>query len=240
MPEKNFFRLSNTRTEIPRPRRFLVSNDDRNRIITKTLERYSVQAISQMYRKNYQTVNSIVKNYLKTGQVLPKKRGGDTRTLLPQHVRNALCEYIDVDCTRTLREMVVWIKKTFDIIVSTTTVNRAVIGFYFTLKRVTNNPERRNCAVTIESRTSYAPAYRLLETENDDKNFVFLDEVGFAVVTRPSRGRSAQGESAYLSVPAARSRNIFVVAAMNKYGIIYHKIQKRAVNGEDFKKRSRK
>ncbi|KAF7684815.1 hypothetical protein CDIK_4436, partial [Cucumispora dikerogammari] len=61
------------------------------------------------------------------------------------------------------------------------------------------------------------------------------DEVGFAVVTRPSRKRSAQGESAYLSVPAARSRNISVVAAMNKYGMIYHKIQERAVNGEDFK-----
>ncbi|KAF7685234.1 hypothetical protein CDIK_4016 [Cucumispora dikerogammari] len=109
MPEENHPQPSNTRAEIPHPRRFAVSNDDRNRIITKTLEGYSVQAISEIYEKNYQTINSIVKNYLKTGQVLPKRRGGDTRTLLPQHVRNALREYIDVDCTRTLREMGDWI-----------------------------------------------------------------------------------------------------------------------------------
>ncbi len=53
-------------------------------------------------------------------------------------------------------------------------------------------------------------------------------------MTRPSRGRSRSGESAYLTVPAARSRNISVIAAMNKYGMVYHKIQERAVNGEDF------
>ncbi|KAF7696462.1 hypothetical protein CDIK_1860 [Cucumispora dikerogammari] len=186
MPEENQPQSSNRRAEIPRPRRFGVLNDDRNRIITKTLEGYSVQAISQMYEKNYQTVNSIVKNYLKTEQVLPKRRGGDTRTLLPQNVRNAFREYIDVDCTRTLREMIDWIKETFDIILSTTTVNRALSGFHFTLKRVTNVSERRNRFVTIELRTRYASAYRLLETESDNKNFVFLDEVGFAVVTRPS------------------------------------------------------
>ncbi|KAF7684824.1 hypothetical protein CDIK_4427, partial [Cucumispora dikerogammari] len=175
-------------------------------------------------------VNSIVKNYLKTGQVLPKRRGGDTRTLLPQHVRNALREYIDVDCTRTLREMIDWIKETFDIIVLTTTVNRALSGFHFTLKRVTNVSERRNISVTIELRTRYASAYRLLKTENDNKNFVSLNEVGFAVVTRPCEGRSAQRKSAYLSVSAARSRNISVVTDMNKYGMVYHKIQERAVN----------
>ncbi|TBT96776.1 DDE-like endonuclease [Hamiltosporidium tvaerminnensis] len=44
-----------------------------------------------------------------------------------------------------------------------------------------------------------------------------------------------RGASAYLSVTAARSRNISVVAAMNKYGMIYHKIHERAVNGEDFR-----
>ncbi|TBU11052.1 DDE-like endonuclease, partial [Hamiltosporidium tvaerminnensis] len=105
----------------------------------------------------------------------------------------------------------------------------------YTLKRVTLVPERRNTLSTIELRTNYATSFRELEVDNDDKNFVFLDEVGFAVVTRPSRGRNMRGESAYLSVTAARSRNISVVAAMNKYGMIYYKIHERAVNGEDFK-----
>ncbi|TBU10703.1 hypothetical protein CWI38_1598p0010 [Hamiltosporidium tvaerminnensis] len=44
-----------------------------------------------------------------------------------------------------------------------------------------------------------------------------------------------RSESAYLSVTAARTRNISVVAAMNKYGMIYHKIHERAINDEDLK-----
>ncbi|TBU11193.1 hypothetical protein CWI38_1330p0020 [Hamiltosporidium tvaerminnensis] len=49
------------------------------------------------------------------------------------------------------------------------------------------------------------------------------------------KGRNMKGESAYLSVTAARSRNISVVAAMNKYSMIYYKIHERAGNREDFK-----
>ncbi|KAF7677995.1 hypothetical protein CDIK_4501, partial [Cucumispora dikerogammari] len=84
-------------------------------------------------------------------------------------------------------------------------------------------------------RSAYAVSFRSLEIDNDIKNFIFIDEVEFSVVTRPSRGRSTRGESAYISVLAARSRNISVIAAMNKYGMIYHLIQERTVNEEDFK-----
>ena len=38
-----------------------------------------------------------------------------------------------------------------------------------------------------------------------------------------------------MSVSAARSRNISVVAAMNKYGMVFHKIHEKAVNEENFK-----
>ncbi|TBU00184.1 putative DDE endonuclease [Hamiltosporidium tvaerminnensis] len=44
-----------------------------------------------------------------------------------------------------------------------------------------------------------------------------------------------RGKSAYLSVTAARSRNISVVATMNRYGMIYHKIREKAANGKDIK-----
>lgn len=222
-------------TNIQVLRRQVVSNEDRERIIAKTLEGHSVSAIASMYRINYQTVNSIVKRYLKTGLIFVEKRGGDRRSKLTAEVKEGLLTYVDLECTRTLHEMVEWVKSTFNVDVSTSTIDRALREFHYTLKRVTLVPERRNSPSTIELRTSYAAIYRELEVDNDDKNFIFLDEVGFAVVTRPSRGRSMRGESAYLSVTAARSRNISVVAAMNKYGMIYHKIHERAVNGEDFK-----
>lgn len=51
-------------------------------------------------------------------------------------------------------------------------------------------PERRNCETTIEARYNYAISFRSLEESRDDKNLIFLDEVGFSVVTRTNRGRS--------------------------------------------------
>ena len=47
----------------------------------------------------------------------------------------------------------------------------------------------------------------MLQVENNDKNLIFLDEVRFSVVSRPKKSRNKKGESAYISVSAARSRN---------------------------------
>ncbi|TBU20507.1 DDE-like endonuclease [Hamiltosporidium tvaerminnensis] len=220
---------------IPTLRKQKVSINDRERIIEKTLESYSISVIASMYRINYQTANSIVIRYLKTGLVYVDKRGGDRRSKLTMEIKESLQAYVDLECTKTLYELAEWVKCTFNIDMSTSTIDRALRKFHYNLKRVTLVPERRNTLSKIELRTNYATSFRELEVDNDDKNFVFLDGVGFAVVTRPSRGRNMRGASAYLSVTAARSRNISVVAAMNKYGMIYYKIHERAVNGEDFK-----
>ncbi|KAF7690709.1 hypothetical protein CDIK_2708 [Cucumispora dikerogammari] len=97
-----------------------------------------------------------------------------------------------------------------------------------------DSSERRNCQSTVDARISYAAEYRILDVNNDDKNFIFIDEIGFAVVTRPSRSRKGGVESAFLNVSAAKSRNISVVAAMTKYEMLYHKIHERVVNRKDF------
>ncbi|KAF7686072.1 hypothetical protein CDIK_3180 [Cucumispora dikerogammari] len=145
-----------------------------------------MSSIASMYDIKYQTISSIIRKYLRTGLVIPEKIGGDRRTKLPPHVKNALLTYIDAECTKTLKELAEYIQATYDSKVSESTWIEHSVLFHFTLKRVTLVPERRNCPNTIASRTEYAVGYRVLETTNDNKNFIFLDEVGFAVVTRPT------------------------------------------------------
>ncbi|TBU05855.1 hypothetical protein CWI36_0565p0010, partial [Hamiltosporidium magnivora] len=157
-------------TTIPTRRKQKVSINDQERIIEKILEGYSMSAIASMYRINFQTVNSIVRRYLKTGLVFVEKIGA-------QDYKNPY-------------ELAEWVKCTFNVDVSTSTIDRALREFHYNLKRVKLVPERRNTLSTIKLRTNYATSFRELEVDNDDKNFVFLDEVGFAVVTRPSRGRN--------------------------------------------------
>ena len=59
--------------------------------------------------------------------------------------------------------------------------------------------------------------------------------MGFSVVSCPRREKLRHGTSAYVTVSAAKSQNISVVAAMNKYGMIFHKVYDKAITGEDFK-----
>ncbi|TBU02746.1 hypothetical protein CWI37_0421p0010, partial [Hamiltosporidium tvaerminnensis] len=106
-------------TTIPTLRKQKVSINDRERIIEKTLEGYSMSAIASMYRINYQTVNSIVRRYLKTGLVFVDKRGGDRRSKLTLEIKESLQTYVDFECTKTLYVEAEWIKCTFNVDVST-------------------------------------------------------------------------------------------------------------------------
>ncbi|ORD98995.1 hypothetical protein A0H76_1579 [Hepatospora eriocheir] len=54
-----------------------VSNDDRQRIVTKSLEGHSVRVIVDMLVMPFQTINSIVKHYNTSGKVLLQSRGGE-------------------------------------------------------------------------------------------------------------------------------------------------------------------
>jgi hypothetical protein len=100
------------------------------------------------------------------------------------------------------------------------TVDRCLQGFHYTLKQLITIPEGRNSLDTIESRFFYAEEFCQLLFEIEDKNLVFIDEVGFSVVSRSKKKRSVSGTTPILSVTATSSRNVSVIAAANKYGMI--------------------
>ena len=212
-----------------------ISEKDRNKIIARSLEGHSAKDISEMLSINYKSVWRIIDRYNKTKLISASKKGGDRRSKLNTEQKTEILSWIDDNCLLRLKDIIRMVQEKFSINVSKTTVDRIVKAFHYNLKFAVPIPERRNCETTVESRFKYSKEFRELELDTEDKNFVFLDEVGFSVVTRPKRGRAARGVSPFLSVSAARSRNISVVAAMNKYGMIYFKVHDKAVNGEDFK-----
>ena len=181
------------------------------------------------------TVSTILLKFRNTGSLVPKLSGGDRRSLLILEQKKQIIGWVDENSMITLKELKEKVHDEFGINVSTSTVNRVIGEFHYTLKCLVKVPERRNCETTLQKRIEYADMFRNLETATTHESIVFLDEVGFAVVTRPKRGRSLKGTSAYAFVSAAKSRNISVVAAINKNGIIYKKVHDKAVTGEDFK-----
>ncbi|OAF66118.1 hypothetical protein A3Q56_06157 [Intoshia linei] len=82
---------------------------------------------------------------------------------------------------------------------------RILKNFHYNLKALVLVPVGRNCERTIISRCEYAWMFRELMMSTSQKNIIFLDYVGFSVVTRPKKGRSRIGIYPYLGVAAARS-----------------------------------
>ncbi|KRH94326.1 hypothetical protein M153_2950001057 [Pseudoloma neurophilia] len=68
----------------------------------------------------------------------------------------------------------------------------------------------------IDMRYQYSQFFYCMLTECDGENFVLLDEVGFQVTMRRSRGRSEQKSKANAIIPQIRSRNISCCAIMKK------------------------
>ena len=99
-PERN--NTENSANNQPVIRKLQVFDEDRRRIVEKRLDGNSVLNIHKMLGLKYQTVNTIIKRFEKTGLVLPCKRGGDRRSKLSLEVKISLLHHGDEECTLTL------------------------------------------------------------------------------------------------------------------------------------------
>ena len=143
-----------------------------------------------------------------------------------------LCDWVNEDCdlpTRVLQEK---FRDEFGFSPSSSTIDRAVRGFHYTMKRTKPIPERRNCVKTIEDRFIYAA--NIYRYRNSGRPMFFLDEFGISVSTRPSYGRSPLGQPAYKKVASIRSKNFSVEAIMSTEGIYFFEVMNVAHNVEHF------
>lgn len=212
-----------------------ISNESREKIIRKFTQGLSTKAIADALDLKYCAVVKIVNAYQRTGNSNKKVLGGDKRSKLNEHQKIQLKAWVDENCLLTLKELKLKIESVFGLSVSLSTIDRCLGEFHYTLKLVTTSPTPRNTENAITQRFEYSQTFRDFEVVYGAENLIFLDEVGFSVSSRPKKGRSIKGTSAIINVPAARSRNISVLGAMNKNGMIYSKINDRPFNGEIFK-----
>lgn len=210
--------------KFPKNRR-IITPEMRQIIINHSESGLNDASIGQMLSLPRTTVATITKRYFRTGEKINKSRGGDRRSKLSTEHKEFLNSTIDNDPTMTLKCLVQKLQDEFQLTVGKSTVHRCIEAFHYTLKNVVPVPEVRNCQTTITKRLDYSTNFNKKVLEVEDKNLIFVDEVGFCVSSRTKRGRSIVGTSPYVPVIATRTRNISVIAAMNKYGMIHHKVK---------------
>lgn len=213
----------------------IVSSETRKLICINYDSGKSISELSQIYDVKESTIRSICKRFDSTGSTEPSSKGGDHRSRLSEDQKSRIIQWVDEDATISLLSLKKKVFETYNLTISISTIDRILKNFHYTLKNSTIVPNSRNTERTVELRYHYAFEFENIEVEYSSENIVFLDEVGFQLSTRCKKARSKKGTPARVSTPVSRSRNISVLAAMNKNELLFKKIRFSAFNGEVFK-----
>ncbi|KAG0437941.1 hypothetical protein DMUE_3400 [Dictyocoela muelleri] len=190
--------------------------------------------IARRLNLNRSTVSKIVKKFKNTGKITTKKKGGNRKKILCDEHKNALKGYLNEDATLSLNILKQRLFNNFVLNCSLKTIDRAIQGFFYSLKRLTKVPVKRNSPFVISKRFNYAQDFYQIFGENDGNNIIYLDEVRFNLSMKRSRKRSLIVTNASTIVQQLKTRNISVCAVQTKNGIIHHSVETKPFNTTSF------
>lgn len=219
-----------------RPKRKLktTSNEDRERIVQANEKGSSVATIAETLNINRSTVYNVLRKYHATMKIEADKRGKVMEKKITPEIQEQIKIWIDEDCSVSLQKIAHKILEQYQVQVCRSTVAKCIGDFNYSLKRIYLYPERRNTGATLEVRKDYAIRFTALPASMPDNGIVFVDEVGFKISMRVMRGRSTVGSRAVKVVPQIRTRNISVVCAMNRTGILHYMTRNVAIDRSFF------
>ena len=132
------------------------SDADRKRICYSYEQGLSTNDISLFLNIKKTTVHEIIKLFIKTGNVIAKKRGSSANAKLNEQQKIQIKNWVEEDVTISLKNICQKILDNYGIVISKSTVARILDSFHFSLKRIHTVPEKRNDPNTILQRLEYA------------------------------------------------------------------------------------
>jgi transposase len=171
-----------------------------------------------------------------TAQPKPKKKRGRHSPLSMQSLVHLLTR-IESDSQLTLQKMVLDLKEKFGIESSTSAIDRALKKLSIMWKTVLPIPVDWNTVEVIHARQMFV-GNTLVPFLLRPK--VYIDESGFNLHTRRTKGRAIAGQPATITL-MPKGHRISLIAALGQQGIVHHTLinslgdRKRGVNAEDFR-----
>jgi len=189
-----------------------------NMLETGTLSR---KQASINFRLPYSTISNIYKKYSTNCELTVKKRGGSRGNKLSNDQIAVLRSWLDENCALTLAQLKAKVMSELGINICITTINNYISSFNYSFKRVQNIAMAAMTEDLIDTRREYAA--RFLNIYHGTRPIIYFDETGFQVSMRKHYGRSMAGSRAQIRVPALKTRNITVMAAMTQNELLYYK-----------------
>jgi Transposase and inactivated derivatives len=205
-----------------------ISNEVRSLVIRDMNNGNSAIQVGQQFRILPNTVRKIYATYKRTNE-LEKRAVGHRPRKLTFGQADEVCNWIDEDCTLTLRQIKNKLLENYpQLQVSSSTIYRAIKEFHYSVKRVSFIPERRNSPETLQSRFEYAVQYNRIMIERE--KIFFIDEFGIQINSRRSYGRAPKNCRANKIKAQLRGRNYSIAAAMCTNSLYIFTVQDRPYN----------
>ena len=132
-----------------------------------------------------------------------------------------------------MKELKIKLQGTHNADVHITTISRALRSLKYVMKELRLAPAGRNTPELIEARLQWVTNLMANRPANR-ANVIYIDETGYHLNIRRSRGRARKGQIAWIETPNSRGTNITVIAAMNENGLLFSEALLGPVNTEKF------
>ena len=209
------------------------SDQDRQRLVTAYLNDQDFIRLAEQLGIKAKTAYGIISRYRTNNQIDARVRGGDNNRKVDDEMREAISGIIERNPLVTLQEINNILRNSLPNkpIVCQSTVANTIDGMLYSLKAVVDIPEQRNTHETKVSRRDYATWMAV----NGNVRKVYLDECGYNIWTKRSRGRARIGQQAVRRVQQQKGRNLtLIVAVCEEIGLAHYIIQEGGMTREIF------
>ena len=158
------------------------SNDTRQRVIAAFEAGNDEATIAGCFSVNSWTVRRILDKYRRTGRSDKEQHGGYRTKLLTEAHCEFLRELMAEDATITLERMQEQLWAVTGLSPCLSTVHRSIVGFDFSFKVLKVQVQAAVTEEALAGRRAYSRW--LMDTVIGNQNTVYVDEVGFSVVSR--------------------------------------------------------
>ena len=198
-------------------------------------ERQTKAEVARRFDYPYSTIKGIADRFESDGSLDTKPRGGNRFAVLEEEhlewIAQRLEERPDTPIKHIRREMI----DHFQMVpaVSMSTVSRNIRNrIEFSLKLIRYEPVDYNSEQRIEDRYNWVR--RLEDTNTLLTDCVFLDESGFNLHLTRRFGRARKGQQATIVRPTQRGRNVSLMVAVAREGIVATEVRLGAFNANLF------
>lgn len=169
----------------------------------------------------------------------PKKKRG-RKSPLTEEILIFILSRLEENSQLTLRDMVKMCEETFQIQTSEDAISHALEKMQITWKNVLPIPSNWNTPQIIDARTKFCGS-TLPQIEMQGRSMIYIDESGFNMHVKKSKGRALKGEPARLTL-VPKGKRITLIGALSKDGMVHYQLlqhhlgtEKRGTNAEDFR-----